>query len=487
MNIIKNGFLNNQTEALIREGAFALHSIATKSDAASVVFTGLSCVVVHETFSNMLSIKADDPHILAKKCCIVIADVTSALVNMRVCTVFTAMSYQHALCISIVVVAAVMQRIALFSLEMSKKAPPIENQNSESLPDLELEEQEPTKSLETLLLEAISTPIPKQLHSAQGELDSLDSFSAIPVWPKNKNPQDYLLTPQLANYCKEHAESVKEEKVVEFIIKGADFAYKLRSGKDMSLDPATGKPLSETQVEETLAAYFWYLMAIASEKNQAFTEGSIAIPDLNRNLFKFLEKVMPKAYERRCSHLYTVRKGVIGVNIEKIVPALPGKMGHLLFIEYENDDELWVLIKPEPAGFDPFNKPLDAVQHAYHYLFSVGRKILPSMFGSDHEEGMRKERTPIELLKKWHNIAKTLPNYTLAAQVIGDHKGNGEGFKAIYRHVKSWIPRLAEKKDARIHQFIEFLKELEEVDSAGRNKYDYPERRVGTETIIMTA
>lgn len=496
MNIVKNGFFNHQTEALIREGASAFYSIASKSDAASVVFTGVSCAVVHEAFSNMLAIKADDPHVLTKKFCIVIADVTSALVNMRICTVFTTMSYHHALCISVIVVAAVIQRVAIFSLEMSKKAPVIENQakvslptatqESASVPPLELEEQEPAKSFETILLEAIHRPIPQQVHSARNEVDSLHSFSAIPLWPENQNPKDYRLSTQLSLYCNAYAGSIKEEKVIEFIIKGADFAYKLTHGVDLSLDPTTGKPLSETQVEETLAAYFWYLMATASEKNQAFNEGAIALPDPDKRLFGFLEKFGPKkAYSRDCSHLHTVSKKVLGVDIKNIGPALPGDKKHLMFIWYENHGESWVLIKPENFGVQ---YPADIVFHGLEYLHSRGRKVWPAAFGRDDEEGMRKERTPEGLINSWKSAAAKCDDYHTTLAQIGNSSGHGIGFQAIYGHVKKWIPILQQQNHTSLKDFENLLQKLKEIDPfTGNPIYDHPEDRFGREVVIKNA
>jgi hypothetical protein len=325
---------------------------------------------------------------------------------------------------------------------------------------------------------SLVTPLPKNIHVSTQLVPRSTKFrSNAPIAQTSSN---YLITDffesksqesanldQLKAFCKENAEHLLN-KIDDLVNEGRSFAQRLNRGEIKACFKQGTNEIDEELVEKLLGSFYWHLMALASQKNQTFVEGSFSLYDPDQRIFKFLRSLMPKAYNRMCSHLYTMREDIIGIDLENS-NLLPTGMGHVLFLSIKNRGESWVLLKPEPHGFTP-TRPIQAMGHILHYLLSVGKKCIPSLFGSDHGVGLHKERTPAELIAYYISLAKGTEGFDKALGEIGDHKGNGRGIQAMFDHLMS-----LNSQDEKIQAFLQML----------TTKYDHIQFRIGDEVILI--
>lgn len=284
-----------------------------------------------------------------------------------------------------------------------------------------------------------------------------------------RNPDHPQFNEEFISYCQRHAPHFNQDRIFALVRIGEQFASRLHQGDALEKNvPEVLKEYPEL-LEELLGGFFWYLMNLASQKKQTYVEGSFSIADPTGSIFKFLNTFKPITYNRKCSHLYTLRDDIIGFDMEQH-RFLTAEMGHLLFVSFKNRGESWVLVKPEPHGFDPFNKPGEAVGHAWQFFLTAGKKFAPSVFGSDHGDGKHKERVPVAIIGRYIALASNKKGFGKVIDDVGNHWGYGRGLQAIYDHLVE-----LGNDDLSISEFREDLEK----------KYDHLKYRIGDEVIFL--
>ncbi|MBA3724851.1 MAG: hypothetical protein H0W89_08325, partial [Candidatus Levybacteria bacterium] len=225
----------------------------------------------------------------------------------------------------------------------------------------------------------------------------------------------------------------------------------------------------------------WALMAIAKEKGEEFEEGSFICKDENGickdengickdetgNLTTFL---IALASTRPSSHLKGVASAQhYGIDV---VPTehyfLPEHKRHVLLASiYTPELGRRIFIKPENFGV---STSFDALGHAVEYIQSLGRKMNPSLFGSDDAENYRKERVPQDLLKEFKDILNDLDE-----DVTPYNDAKKFGVSAMYKFTKERIGT-----NHLSHSVTDKMKQFQiKLEGMGN-----PEVRIGREVII---
>ncbi len=196
-------------------------------------------------------------------------------------------------------------------------------------------------------------------------------------------------------------------------------------------------------LETKMASIIWFLMYQSSQKGEDFEEGIFLIPDPENKIAKILRGLSSICYPRISSHLKGQDTGIhdeqgektkqthMGIDID--VAHLPYKKGHILIIpvnDPDTDSQL-LYLKPETAGLVGLTA---TAVHTYEYFFSLGRKLLPSWFGSDDQPGYKKERVPQDILQEFKGVLGGVP---LEAEMSGQIWKGAQiyGIKLMYRFV----------------------------------------------------
>ncbi len=286
----------------------------------------------------------------------------------------------------------------------------------------------------------------------------------------------YLNKPTISEECR--------KKFATFINKGDEVLCKLRQGE-------TPNATDRTQYLLNIIYLSWRLHAHAIEKGQDFTEGTFGLAtEEGRKITDYLhgyvelvkdEKTSgisasipwlagnPFGYSRISSHYIYSEPEQFGIDIRwnandnVCQDWLPENKTHILF----GKD----FIKLENHGMATVN---DFAGHTGEWLYAQGRKGLPSLFGSDDQEGYRKERVPAIELKEF---AKLLKDLKVADKEAQDYCANAKqhGIKDMYRIAKA-LYSISDEHAQRtiINPYLDRLK----------HTYDYLEQRQGNEVML---
>lgn len=238
------------------------------------------------------------------------------------------------------------------------------------------------------------------------------------------------------------------------------------------------KEHAEEAMVEALVLYFYY---IAHKLGHVFEEGTFVIYDQSGQLYGFLDR-LEKKYTRNASHfnglaavegkpwLAVTGRGHRGYDVDML--AIQKKT--LLFNKLDPNGTVFYL-KPETHGTDNL---ADLIGHAGSFVYAQGRKLLPSIFGSDDVAEYSKERVPKEILTKYLVVIETLPESEEEKTRLARF-AVARGVQSMYREGK----RLAEKypESAALKSFIQEL----EAKSASRDpKFSHLDERFGAEVIL---
>lgn len=225
------------------------------------------------------------------------------------------------------------------------------------------------------------------------------------------------------------------------------------------------------ELQSIIAGLSWYCMFRAIDKGMGFKEGSFMIPDPNHTLHTFLSS-LHETYQRISSHLKShTPKMHAGIDIETF--PLPGGSRHLLFAPViHKDGSSWIFIKPEDHGTKGV---VSLIAHTFGWFQSIGRLYLPSVFGSNEEVGVYKERIPEDTVKEFRKLVAFLPGGEAAIKLAGE-KGAGEGISAMHRFITDYIDEPNHDpliKEQLLHFRTEYL-----------DRYDNLHVRIGQEVIL---
>ncbi len=227
-----------------------------------------------------------------------------------------------------------------------------------------------------------------------------------------------------------------------------------------------GEEIKDKTKEEQAVGLIWYLTDLAEKKAPQFKEGTFVIHDPNKVIFNFL-KTMEQADLRISTHFAGVSSKHFGVNID--AGMLPRGKQHLLFGELEKDLSGFTFIKPENYGVKGTQHFLG---HFHDLIFSLGRKAIPSLFGSDQAEGYYRERVPPKLQKMF---------VELKALSVNPKQYSGAGFRHWLKALSTMLPQESKREEfyAMRKNFQDALnKEVQD------KKLDHLEHRTGEEIII---
>lgn len=159
----------------------------------------------------------------------------------------------------------------------------------------------------------------------------------------------------------------------------------------------------------------WSLFSYAVEKGEGFKEGTILVKDPNNSLYNYLlgyvgkvnplyilgtagitGSANPFAYERKTTHFDN--RNAFGIDMRANATAsaqaiLPGFMTHFFFMQLDNG---YLALRMEEHGI---TRGSDLLWHGWGAVKSLGRKLLPKIFGSNDGEDCRKERVPVDFVE----------------------------------------------------------------------------------------
>jgi len=165
--------------------------------------------------------------------------------------------------------------------------------------------------------------------------------------------------------------------------------------------------ISNVDKREKLAAVVWYLMFLAAEKGEGFTQGTFVVEDEGMKLYEYLTRRYDQngyegdyPYVRESSHFpelaeYPHR----GLNIASDKGAripLPANKRTVLFGKFKEGNRIF--IKPEDFGTHEADETLF---HAFEWV-----KTRPEKFGlvEAHQGAVRKEHAPKEFVRAFKEI-----------------------------------------------------------------------------------
>lgn len=155
-------------------------------------------------------------------------------------------------------------------------------------------------------------------------------------------------------------------------------------------------------------ALMYYYYGLSAAKEQMFEEGTFLITHPRAEaIIEFLKK---GAYERISSHFPASKEQHYGLDIQN----MPTEKQTLLFGHVDRKMNS-IFIKPESHGTNTFQ---DLVLHGISYVQSVGVKMQAALTGGpshDDDPKFRKERVPLEVLKKFNILTQELVNRDVLA------------------------------------------------------------------------
>ncbi|MCX5924798.1 MAG: hypothetical protein NT124_00665 [Candidatus Dependentiae bacterium] len=241
------------------------------------------------------------------------------------------------------------------------------------------------------------------------------------------------------------------------------------------------------QTEENLRAIIWSLFAIAAQKGQSFDEGTFVIEDQNNYLYRWLA-TFPGAKQRLATH-FQEYPGITyyGLNIKN----LPHNHTTLLCGSFTHNanNKQYVFIKPELHGVEEWG---EWASHGVGLFQSKARKHIPgaqALFGSDDQEGWRKERVPSAISNLFGTIIK-LANKGWAHSWLSPASHHKNNPATLIKNGKTggiWkmreIVHAIDEKTIPAQKKAEF-KDLKTRFEAECKKYDHLDIRKGREVIL---
>lgn len=325
-----------------------------------------------------------------------------------------------------------------------------------------------------------------QVHASESPRATSSGEPALPpVYVEKKIADQRLVAAYLGSL---NIEASLNKKFAAYINKGDYVFWALCNGQR----PAFTDEGREFYLQNIIRL-IWRFYAHALQKKQGFEEGTFYLPtEESQKIFEYLrgyvdfvkdEKTSgvsgvtpglsgnPFAYPRISSHYTHSEPEQYGIDIrfnaqEDVEALLPEGKTHILFGRN--------FIKIENHGLATIN---DFAGHTGEFFFAQGRKLMPAIFGSDDQEGYRKERVPRDELRLFKQLLTDL-------QVLGkecdDYHENAKkhGIKDMYRIARALHHNYAEQEDLAI-RIDEYLKRLE-TDYG----YSYLEQRTGKEVML---
>jgi hypothetical protein len=231
--------------------------------------------------------------------------------------------------------------------------------------------------------------------------------------------------------------------------------------------------LSTKQHLNEIVGIAWYVYSLAIAKSQAHTHGIFVIEDRQQHLYNFLRTYITKVNHSQTQPLFlstTNKYGYprfsshfarhqhihpqYGIDIrfedQSALPLLPTGKRHILFGQL---DDQYMFIKMEDSGLyyaDGF------ISHSVGMLMDIGRKKIPTLFGSIDHTLQRTENIPHAIKQQYAAIAK---KHGLSPQL--------HAIKDIF----------ALSIEEQTH-FKELIKEIS-------STYDHPRLRYGREVLLL--
>lgn len=270
------------------------------------------------------------------------------------------------------------------------------------------------------------------------------------------------------------------------VIRNGQAVYKeLRSDRPIKDIIAEWNAKSDEEMRRKLTTFMWFLLSKAMTKNQGFVEGAFSLPDTESRLTQFLKDIRVGC-DRDSTHLKSHSTMVAGINIYD--GSLPGGFCHILIQPIKGKNRLF--LKPEAFGVMEQYTFSDLVQfgaHAVDTIASVGRKVAPSIFGSDDKPEYRKERIPEKERRQFVELFTDVPGGKEAIAEVGS-SGSGEGIQAMVKHLRARIKEgtLIPTKLEGMRHFLEQLeKEYDHVDLRFGREVVFVESELDSETLVL--
>lgn len=295
------------------------------------------------------------------------------------------------------------------------------------------------------------------------------SIFCMELEPENKSFSELLHGQQMESYFSEeqlHRWCITEQKeAADFIKQGAIVIDNVIEGKHQK------KSFDRKTYLHSIRSVIWFLYHF----NPVFNNGTIVIDDPSNKIFNFLYHFVdqttdeshrhpvtystnPFSYCRKSSHFPEEQKAFPHYGIDSRDDSnqyarydLPHGCSHILFGQLPDNR---MFIKPEKYGLHLY---YDLAMHAKGACGSIGRKTIPSIFGTNDEQHHKKEHLPGWIRDKFREIT---------AQ------------RGIETNITT-IKQLFELEEQ--HKGV-FAKLIEQVNK----KYDNADKRYGNEIVIDT-
>ncbi|MCL5876080.1 MAG: hypothetical protein M1114_06430, partial [Candidatus Dependentiae bacterium] len=307
--------------------------------------------------------------------------------------------------------------------------------------------------------------------------------ASLPVYVEKNIAADPLIAAYLRSL---DIEASLNKKFAGYINKGDYVLWALCNGQR----PAFTDNGREFYLQNIIRL-IWRFYAHALQKKQGFEEGTFYLPtEASQKIFDYLrgyvelvkdEKTSgvsgvtpglsgnPFAYPRISSHYTHSEPEQYGIDIrfnaqEDVKTLLPEGKTHILFGRN--------FIKIENHGLATIN---DFAGHTGEFFFAQGRKLMPAIFGSDDQEGYRKERVPRDELNLFKQL---LADLQVSGKECEGYYENAKkhGIQDMYRIARALHSNYAGQENLTI-RIDEYLKRLE-------TDYSYLEQRMGKEVML---
>lgn len=233
---------------------------------------------------------------------------------------------------------------------------------------------------------------------------------------------------------------------------------------------------SDVAIRQGQVALVWFLLSKAMVKAQGFRDGAFTLPDpLGRIRDFFLS--LGVGCGRSSTHLKGLQEMVVGININDA--SLPGGLMHILVQTMKGKGRIF--LKPEKFGLLERYTAQDFGQLAMHggdLVLSLGRKVIPSVLGSDDAPENRKERIPVKEGDQFRKLVMGILDGEAAITEVGSGD-TGDGIQAMVRYLSSQLS-LQKLDPLKREEFERFLNELTQ-------SYDNLEHRIGREIVFTSA